>query len=77
MVTFTVALRNFKGEIQPSYRNQSEYECGNVPHADFAHLQVGHMNSVINQQKAAWFERELCVSCAFYIATLLTIDNGP
>ncbi len=30
----------------------------------------------IDQQKAAWFETDFCVSCASYIYTLLTIENG-
>ncbi len=30
-----------------------------------------------DQQKAAWFEIDLCVSCASYVATLVTIENYP
>ncbi len=29
------------------------------------------------QQKAAWFERDFCVSRASYIATILTMDHFP
>lgn len=28
-------------------------------------------------QKIDWFESEICVSCASFIATLLTIGKGP
>ncbi len=31
--------------------------------------QISH----IEQQKAAWFESDFCVSCASYIATLISI----
>lgn len=31
----------------------------------------------VDQQTASYFECHFCVSCALYIATLLTLDNGP
>jgi len=31
----------------------------------------------VDQQKAAWFESDSCMSCASYIATILTVSAGP
>jgi len=31
----------------------------------------------LDQQKPAWFESDFCVSCASFITTPLTVDNGP
>ncbi len=36
-----------------------------------------HDNPATDQQKAAWVESDFSVSCASYLATLLTIDNAP
>jgi len=34
----------------------------------------GHMDSCVDTQKAACFERNFCVNCASCIITLLTMD---
>jgi len=35
-----------------------------------------HKFTITDQQKAAWFQSDICVSCVLYIATLGTINNG-
>ncbi len=48
-------------------------EDGKVLHADYTGVQSDHANTCVNQQKAAWFERDFSVSCASHVDMLFTM----
>lgn len=51
-----------------------EYE--RLPHTDFTLGSVNHVN-LPDWPKTSWFEIYFYVSCASFVAILLTTDNGP
>lgn len=70
VVRFSIALRNSVGEFQ-SFQSESArfaWEWKSSPH-------IFCLNSPTEQQKATSFENDFCVSSAWYIATLITIDS--